>query len=81
MMRWSNDTLKSTLHRVRAPPPKEGDTHSRERYSIPYFLSADPDKVIDALPGTYGPDKPKKYEPITSGEYLNMRLNATYVGA
>jgi isopenicillin N synthase-like dioxygenase len=81
MMRWSNDTLKSTLHRVRAPPQLEGETVTRERFSIPYFLSADPDKVIDALPGTYGPDRPKRYEPITSGEYLNMRLNATYVGA
>ena len=41
LMRWSNDELKSTLHRVRAPPP---DSHSaeadrqmtRERFSIPY---------------------------------------------
>ena len=81
MMRWSNDTLKSTLHRVRAPAPAPGDTFTRERYSIPYFLSADPDKLIDALPGTFGPDRPKRYQPVTSGEYLNMRLNATYVGA
>ncbi len=37
--------------------------------------------TIDAVPGTFGPDRPKKYEPITAGEYVNMRLNATYVGS
>ncbi|KAF5343415.1 hypothetical protein D9758_011816 [Tetrapyrgos nigripes] len=79
LMRWSNDTLKSTLHRVRAPPRKEGDSETtRERFSIPYFMSANEDKIIDCLPGCYGPDKPKKYEPIGAGEYINMRLNATY---
>jgi hypothetical protein len=24
-------------------------------------------------------DKPKKYEPVRAGDYVNMRLNATYV--
>jgi isopenicillin N synthase-like dioxygenase len=38
LMRWSNDELKSTLHRVRAPPRKEGDEseYTKERYSIPW---------------------------------------------
>ena len=36
-MRWSNDELKSTLHRVRAPVRKEGDgEYTKERYSIPW---------------------------------------------
>jgi isopenicillin N synthase-like dioxygenase len=36
-MRWSNDELKSTLHRVRAPVKKEGDgEYTKERYSIPW---------------------------------------------
>ncbi|KII88339.1 hypothetical protein PLICRDRAFT_698734 [Plicaturopsis crispa FD-325 SS-3] len=79
LSRWSNDILKSTLHRVRAPPRKEGDGGmTRERYSIPYFMTADRDKVIDCLPGCFGPDRPKRYEPINAGEYINMRLNATY---
>lgn len=87
LQRWSNDRLKSTLHRVRAPPlsrtgfPKSGQTKegiTPARYSIPYFVSADRDKVIDCLPGCYGPDNPKKYEPINSGDYVSMRLNATY---
>jgi isopenicillin N synthase-like dioxygenase len=48
------------------------------RYSIPYFCSANRDTVIDSLPGCWGPDKPKKYEPITAGEYIAMRMNVTY---
>lgn len=83
LMRWSNDELRSTLHRVRAPPLIQADESSggriaRPRYSIPYFISPDRDRVIDCLPGCYGPDRPKKYEPITSRDYVNMRLNAIY---
>jgi len=81
LMRWSNDKLKSTLHRVRAPPRKDNDDGSgltRERFSIPYFMSADKDKTIECLPGCFGPDDPVKYEPINAGDYVNMRLNATY---
>ncbi|ERT01308.1 oxidoreductase, 2OG-Fe(II) oxygenase family [Sporothrix schenckii 1099-18] len=90
LQRWSNDQLKSTLHRVRAPPlvdneeaatpdngaPKQRLT--RPRRSIPYFVTADHEKIIDCLPGCFGPDNPKKYEPINSGEYITRRLNATY---
>ncbi|KAG7891112.1 hypothetical protein KL905_000549 [Ogataea polymorpha] len=78
LMRWSNDKLKSTLHRVTAPPLDQGTGMTRVRYSIPYFVSADRDEVVDALPGTFSEENPKKYSPITSGDYLAMRLNATY---
>ncbi|KAK7041454.1 hypothetical protein VNI00_009320 [Paramarasmius palmivorus] len=73
------DTLKSTLHRVRAPPRKAGDPDTvSERFSIPYFIGADRETLVDCLPGCWGPDKPKKYEPINAQEYVDMRLNATY---
>lgn len=85
LQRWSNDELKSTLHRVRAPPLVQGNGEgegsgkvTRARYSIPYFVTADREKTIDCLPGCFGPDRPKKYEPINSGDYIAMRLNATY---
>ena len=48
-------------------------------YSLPdQFLGADRHKTIECLPGCFGPDKPKKYEPINAGDYVNMRLDATY---
>lgn len=77
LQRWSNDTLKSTLHRVRCPPDFTGDI-TPARYSIPYFFKADADRVIDCLPGTFGPDKPKKYEPVSVFSYIAARLNAAY---
>lgn len=83
LMRWSNDELKSTLHRVRAPPLMEAKTTSksrmtRPRYSIPYFMKPDPQYMIDCLPGCYGPHREKKYEPINCQDYVDMRMNATY---
>ncbi|OAA55790.1 oxidoreductase, 2OG-Fe(II) oxygenase family [Niveomyces insectorum RCEF 264] len=84
LQRWSNDRLKSTMHRVRAPPLAEGATGvnggklTKARRSMPYFVTADREKIIDCLPGCFGPDNPKKYEPINSGEYVKRRLNATY---
>lgn len=79
LARWSNDTIKSTLHRVVEPPaPEEGDVHPA-RYSIAYFCNPNFSSQIEAIEGTYGGDKgPKKYEGINSGEYLVQRLAATY---
>ncbi|KAL0565141.1 hypothetical protein V5O48_016891 [Marasmius crinis-equi] len=73
------DTLKSTSHRVRAPPRKAGGNGIvPERFSIPYFMAADSKTVIDAIPGCWGPDRPKKYGPIGAQEYIDMRINAIY---
>ncbi|CAG8957126.1 hypothetical protein HYFRA_00009327 [Hymenoscyphus fraxineus] len=78
LARWSNDTIKSTLHRVVEPPaPEEGDVHPA-RYSIAYFCNPNFSRVIEAIPGTYASEQEKKYEGINSGEYLVRRLAATY---
>ncbi|KAL0942710.1 flavonol synthase flavanone 3-hydroxylase [Colletotrichum truncatum] len=81
MQRWSNNTIRSTMHRVQAPPLKDndsGDRVTRARFSIPYFIGADQEKTVDCIPGCFGPDRPKMYEPINSREYIERRLNATY---
>ena len=86
LMRWSNDNLKSTVHRVKAPPVDLRDTGkgsdeermTKARYSIVCFASPNPDVVVDALPGTWDEQQPKKYEPITVGEYVFKRLEAIY---
>lgn len=70
MMRWTNDVYVSTPHRVRPP--------DRERLSIAFFLDADPDAVVEALPGCVSPGRPALYPPITAGAYLAERLDATY---
>ncbi|KAJ5587401.1 uncharacterized protein N7459_003166 [Penicillium hispanicum] len=86
LARWSNDTIKSTRHRVIEPHKPaindEGDHPSDSypaRYSIAYFCNPNTDKLIEALPGTYGEDIQvnKKYSDITAGDYLHQRLAAT----
>lgn len=81
LARWSNDTIKSTNHRVVQPPATnsaEKSDYYPERYSMAYFCNPNFEKIIEALPGTYGNDAEKKYEPVTAGDYLTMRLAATY---
>ncbi len=66
LMRWSNGVYASTPHRVRAP--------AAERFSVAFFLDANPEAVVEALPGTGAP----RWPAITAGDYLRARLDATY---
>ncbi|KFA81473.1 hypothetical protein S40288_03340 [Stachybotrys chartarum IBT 40288] len=77
LARWSNDTIKSTIHRVVEPPSKGNDTYP-PRYSIAYFCNPNFKSHIEAIPGTYATEAEKKYEGINSGDYLVQRLTATY---
>lgn len=80
LARWSNDLVKSTLHRVVQPTQtrKSNPIMYPERYSIAYFCNPDFDKIIEALPGTWeAVEKGMKYAPIKSGDYLIQRLGVT----
>ncbi|KAF2018337.1 Clavaminate synthase-like protein [Aaosphaeria arxii CBS 175.79] len=79
MARWSNDRWRSTVHRVGVPKAM-GDTMEvvPSRYSIPFFATADPETVIEALPGCWGESRPKKYETVTAWGYVQMRMAALY---
>ncbi|KII86504.1 hypothetical protein PLICRDRAFT_44099 [Plicaturopsis crispa FD-325 SS-3] len=79
MARWSNDQIRSTVHRVRAPPNlTSADGMTPERYSIPYVCSIDFSKVVECLPGTFSEERPKKYEPISALDYIMKRLAVNY---
>lgn len=82
LTRWSNDLIKSTRHRVIEPPRSAGDGQEEEevypaRYSIAYFCNPNMDAFIEALPGTYGENEPKRYSGIKTEDYLVRRLTAT----
>ncbi len=87
LARWSNDLIRSTLHRVVEPPQggsgegevkDDGDFYP-PRYSVAYFCNPDFDRCIEALPGTFGGEKgEKKYEAVNSLDYLVKRLSSTY---
>jgi isopenicillin N synthase-like dioxygenase len=82
LQRWSNDFLKSTQHRVQLPPLQDrftGDERlTRARYSIPYFVTTDPDLVIKCLEGRFEGGEKAKYEPITQRAYSAMRASMQY---
>ncbi|WP_374210636.1 isopenicillin N synthase family dioxygenase [Dermatobacter hominis] len=67
LMRWSDDRLLSTLHRVRGPG---ADDPAVDRYSIAFFAQANRDVVIESPGGTY--------PPITAADYLAQRVAANY---
>lgn len=76
------DYLKSTSHRVQLPPLEDRftgpDRMTRARYSIPYFLTTDPDLVIECLRVDDDDQMPPKYEPITQRDYAAMRARMQY---
>ncbi|KAL2059081.1 hypothetical protein ABVK25_000373 [Lepraria finkii] len=82
MMRWSNDFLKSTVHRVTLPPKQDrftGDERmTRARYSIPYFVSPEGQSVVECLPSCADEKHPVKYKPIVWDDYRLMRASVQY---
>lgn len=81
LARWSNETIKSTKHRVVEPPSKpdyEGLETYPPRYSIAYFCNPNFDRLVETIPGTCSEGEKPKYDAVNSGEYLARRLAATY---
>jgi len=66
--RWTNDTLKSTPHRV------VNVDMDKPRYSMPYFVDPGRDVIIKNLT-----NQPDKYPPISAYEYLKWRLAQSYI--
>jgi len=82
LARWSNDVLRSTLHRVVAPPPQpisELEALTPKRQSIAFFCNPNFNAEISCLPHCFGPGNPKKYDPVTTKDYIVRRLRETYM--
>lgn len=71
LQRLTNNTLKSTTHRVVNPPRAEWH---KPRLSIPFFLHPRSDMDLTCLPSTVTAARHAAYAPITAGEYLLERL-------
>lgn len=70
-MRWTNDRYLSTLHRVI-------NTSGKERFSVPFFFSGNPDYAIRCLPSCEDAHEGAKYPPVTVGEWMAGRYSDTY---
>ena len=71
LMRWTNDVYRSTPHRVTNP-------QGRDRYSIAFFLDANADALVEAIPSCVAAGETPRYQPITAGDYLAERFAQTY---
>lgn len=70
LARVTNGVIPSTTHRVVNPPGDKNES----RYSMPFFVHPQPGCVLECLPNCATAENPRKYEPITAGEFLNQRL-------
>lgn len=69
--RLTNNTLKSTIHRVVNPPREKMNS---SRYSIPFFMHPRSEMDLSCLLRRIDDDNPKQYQDITAGEFLEERL-------
>ena len=69
--RFSNSKLRSTFHRVVNPPREDLE---KPRYSIPFFTHPINEMKLNCLPECIDELRPKVYDDITAGDFLNERL-------
>lgn len=72
--RWTNDRYRSTLHRVI-------NASGRERHSIPFFFTGNPDFEVSCIPTCLAPGETPLYPPITVEQHLQSMYSKTYVAA
>lgn len=71
LSRFTNDKLKSTIHRVVNPPREKMGT---SRFSIPFFMHPMSEMDLSCLDKCIDGEHPKLYPDITAGEFLEQRL-------
>jgi isopenicillin N synthase-like dioxygenase len=74
MEHWTNGRFKSTLHRVQ---PRIGD---ESRSSIAVFVDPDSDTPVNVLDSCVDEEHPAIYGPITAGEHIQAKIEASHVG-
>jgi len=68
MAQWTNDLWVSTVHRV-VNPPRDLAANST-RMSLVFFHQPNYDAMVSCLESCAAPDKPAKYQPVSSGDHL-----------
>jgi isopenicillin N synthase-like dioxygenase len=72
MMRWTNDTWISTMHRVVNPPAEIAAQHSR--MSVAHFVQPNYDALIECIESCQTEERPTKYPPVLNGDYLYSKF-------
>ena len=71
LARYTNNKLKSTIHRVVNPPKKYW---GKSRYSIPFFLHPTGSMKLNVLENCIDSKNPKMFEDISANDFLTNRL-------
>ncbi|MER9451606.1 2-oxoglutarate and iron-dependent oxygenase domain-containing protein [Mesorhizobium sp. M0254] len=71
IQRLTNDVYLANMHRV-------VNISGRERYSIPFFIDADFNAIIEPLPSCVTDSSPLRYKPVMCGEHKFERFAASY---
>lgn len=71
MARWTNDVWRATAHRVIVA---NAEMAARERFSIAFFVDPDSNSIVKVHDTFTKHGSLPKYEPITSSDYLSMKL-------
>ena len=67
---WTNGLFVSNPHRVL--------NSGRERFSMPFFVAADHDAVVEPVASTVTADRPAAYGPLVAGEHLLAQLERDF---
>ena len=84
VLTWLSDYLTSTVHRVHLPTSDlsyqgEGPNRmTRSRYSIPFFVVPKDEVVMECLEFPAIQGQKGKYEPITWGEFVRVKMLEYY---
>lgn len=71
IQRLTNGVYLANIHRV-------VNISGRERYSIPFFIDADFDAIIEPLASCVTDGNPLRYGPVICGEHKFRRFAASY---
>jgi len=71
IQRWTNGRYRSTMHRVI-------NRSGRERYSIPFFYTGNPDHEVRCIETCLAPGETPAHPPITVSEHLQAMYKQTY---
>ncbi|HMN80176.1 MAG TPA: 2-oxoglutarate and iron-dependent oxygenase domain-containing protein [Burkholderiaceae bacterium] len=69
--RWTNDRYQSTLHRV-------VNLSGRERYSVPFFFTGNPDHRVQCLPTCLAAGEAPRHPTVTVEQHLRACYQRTY---
>jgi isopenicillin N synthase-like dioxygenase len=74
LMRWTNDTWVSTIHRVVNPP--EEVRRNVDRMSVAFFFVPNHDTEVRCFDKCRSADNPPRYPPITAGAHWRGKILA-----